>query len=200
MKWQQDLTYDIRINNDLDNQDWPFNSSGSWEEISPENLNVLRSKFLNIKDACKAILEIGVNRESNKKTFTSIFLENKKPETIYIGIDIDDKSYLNNKENNIYTIKSSSSDYDFCLKMIKSINVYEFDFIFIDGWHSINQVLDDWEYTNLLSRNGIVGFHDTEYHPGPKYFLKALNTDIWKVEHNLIKNPNDWGIGFATRK
>ena len=39
----------------------------------------------------------------------------------------------------------------------------------------INQVLADWEYTNLLADGGIVGFHDTSCHPGPYNFIKALD-------------------------
>ena len=57
-----------------------------------------------------------------------------------------------------------------------------FDFIFIDGWHSINQVLDDWKFTEFLAEGGIVGFHDTNTHPGPMLFVDNLNPDKYIVE------------------
>jgi len=84
------------------------------------------------------------------------------------------------------------------MEFIKSIGIKEFGFIFIDGWHSINQCLDDWEYTNILQSDGVVGFHDTSCHPGPAAFVKALNKDMWEVEENLT--PEDYGIGFAWQK
>ena len=78
------------------------------------------------------------------------------------------------------------------------MGVEKFDFIFIDGDHSVNQVLRDWEYSNLLNDGGIVGFHDTSHHTGPYLFIKNLNTDIWDVVENAC--PQDYGIGFATKK
>jgi predicted O-methyltransferase YrrM len=86
------------------------------------------------------------------------------------------------------------------MDIIRSVNVSEFDFIFIDGWHSINQVLADWEYTNILGPEGIVGLHDTAYHPGPKYFLEGLDADKWDIVKNAVDNAKDWGIGFVRKK
>jgi len=59
-------------------------------------------------------------------------------------------------------------------------------------------VLIDWEYTELLSQDGIVGFHDTSAHPGPYWFMKNLNTEKWNVEENVC--PADHGVGFASKK
>lgn len=215
MKWKQDLKYDIRTNTPWDDKDGdvrimrgennPFSLLGGWQETSELSREVLKDRFTKVLNNCSAILEIGISRNGDK-SFTQIFLKNKKRETCYIGIDIDDKSYLVNQENNVYTIRNSSSNVmenkKWILEIFEKCNLKrkKFDFIFIDGWHSINQMLLDWEYTDLLSENGIVGFHDTAYHPGPKEFVKALNTDIWFVEKNAIHNPADWGIGFAWKK
>ena len=84
------------------------------------------------------------------------------------------------------------------LAKIKEFGVTNFGFIFIDGWHSINAVLTEWDYTQLLAQDGIVGWHDTTQHPGPHYFVKALNRDKWHVEENVC--PTNHGIGFAWRK
>ena len=74
----------------------------------------------------------------------------------------------------------------------------QLDFIFIDGWHSINQVYKDWDYTQLLHPKGIVVFHDTSAHPGPALFIRHLNKDKWVVHENLC--PKDFGLGYCYRK
>jgi predicted O-methyltransferase YrrM len=82
--------------------------------------------------------------------------------------------------------------------MVLGTDKVKFDFIFIDGWHSINQVLRDWEYTNLLSDNGVVGFHDVSCHPGPKAFINALDATKWEILKNCC--PKDWGVAFARKR
>jgi hypothetical protein len=209
MKWEKDLVRDIRThdekidNSDSEIRDIPhplteiYGPNSCPPEVSNNNRWYLTNRFMRVRDQCQAILEIGVCRNGGD-SFAHRFLQNKLDETIYIGIDIDDKSFLNNPEKNIYTIKGDSSNVKENIDRMKSWGVKEFGFIFIDGWHSINQVLTDWEYTELLAPHGIVGFHDTTFHPGPKAFVEALNKDIWEVEENLCKDDN--GIGFAWRK
>jgi len=211
MKWEKDLTKDIRTHSSVDDIDGgiiphprgyshTFDSSGRVVypiEVTECNRVSLLNKFEKIKDKCNAILEIGIAR-NNEESFCHVFLKNKKKDCIYVGIDIEDRSFIDDKEKNIYTIKDSSSNYVSNLEKFKELGIDKFDFIFIDGWHSINQVLIDWEYTNLLSDHGIVGLHDTSCHPGPYYFIKNLDLEKWEVEKNCC--PDDWGIGFAWQK
>ncbi len=206
MKWKNDLIKDIRYLTPWDESDGdPRIEFRGWAEVTEANRMVLRDRFLRVSENCSAILEIGVNR-NGENSFTQVLLKNKKKETIYIGIDIDDREYLNNEEENIHVIRGDSSNYEENMKIINQIfekcgaTRKEFDFIFIDGWHSVNQCLKDWEYTNILGKNGIVGLHDTAYHPGPKVFMRNLNKDEWAVEANVIETSNDWGIGFAWKK
>ena len=200
MKWMTDLAEDIKFNSHLDDIDgwiWAHPYDGSRGEFTKENRDFLKEYFLRVKDQCTAILEIGVCR-NNQDSSTHVFLQNKNPDTIFVGIDLEDKSFLNNPEQNIHTIRGSSNNIEENLNTIKELGVEKFDFIFIDGWHSVNQVLIDWEYTKILSDIGIVGFHDTTAHPGPMKFVKALNRDLWNVDENL--SPTDHGIGFAWQK
>lgn len=205
MKWQQDLTKDIRTNTGFDDQDssggsipHPYGHLWPWQEVTEANRSAVKERFLRVKDNCPAVLEIGVCR-NKEESITHVFLQNKNPETIYVGIDLDDKSFLNNAEQRVFTIQNTSSDIENNMKkMQEEFGVTEFGFIFIDGWHSINQVLLDWEYVRLLAPHGIVGFHDTSSHPGPHYFVKALNTDLWEVEENVC--PTDHGVGFCWKK
>jgi len=217
-KWKEDLVKDIRYFDYRDDMDW---NDGNFPEVpqrtievshpiygytitqSQCNLNNIRDQYLRVKDRCKCILEIGVDFNSirTEMTSTRIFLDNKTDETIYIGVDIEDKSYLNNDSKNIFTLKQDSSDIQTVVDFIKSKGCDDIDFIFIDGWHSINQVMREWEYTKYLSDFGIVGFHDTSIHPGPNSFLKALNREKWDVIENACSdNLNDLGVGFAWKK
>ncbi len=195
-KWAQDLRIDIRTGTIFDDRDDAYGPCHCPIEISEANRQVVTNKFISIRDYTQAVLEIGVcnNRE---RSFAHCFLSNKKRHTIYIGIDLDDKSFLNNAENNIHTIKNDSSDYENNISLMHSFGVEQFDFIFIDGFHSINQCYKDWEYTNLLSDHGIVCFHDVNYHPGPYQFIRALDTNKWVVEKDACPNRDDYGIGFA---
>lgn len=202
MKWKEDLVKDIRFNNNFDDSDDPIYGlhGGNYdhEEVTECNRSALLEYFLKVRDNCQAILEIGVGR-NKEKSFATVFFDNKKEETVYIGIDIEDRSWLCECGENINTIEGDSSNFEEMVEIFeKHFSVKKFDFIFIDGWHSINQVLRDWEYTKLLSDKGIVGFHDTTAHPGPYYFVNNLDSNKWDVATNCC--PDDNGIGFVWRK
>jgi hypothetical protein len=198
-KWQEDTTDDLsEFDGELENNGM-IHPSG-YENIGGNslcNIEQLTNQFMRVKDRCKAIIEIGVYR-NGAYSFTNVFLNNKLPETKYFGIDIVDKSFLDNPSKNIFTIQSDSSHIDKIWEWIQSHGVTELDFIYLDGWHSINQVKRDWEFTRYLSSYGIVGFHDTTCHPGPKEFVRVLDRNKWIVEENVC--PDDWGIGFAWKK
>lgn len=205
MRWEADLVRDIRYNESFDDEDG--NQGGriqrdasygnSWVEFTDCNRQHLTDQFMTIRDKCRTIVEIGVHRNGAQSS-THCFLNNKRDDTVYVGIDLDDKTFLNNTEKNIYTIRGDSSNIDQNIEQMKSYGVDQIDFLFIDGLHSINQVLKDWEYTRILSPNGIVGFHDTSEHPGPNLFIRALDPAKWNVIVNCC--PTDWGIGFAWPK
>jgi hypothetical protein len=206
MRWEEDLTRDIREGPERDNTD-KFFETVDWHvylhgplpfgEVSQCNRDAITTRFLKIRDQCKAILEIGIYRNGEEST-TTCFIDNKKSDTIYLGVDIGDRSQINNSSNNVYTLQEDSSNIDKVLTYARSLGIEKFDFIFIDGDHSLSQVLKDWEYTAYLSDNGIVGMHDTSYHPGPTRFMSHLRTDKWNVEVNVC--PCDNGVGFAWKK
>lgn len=218
MKWKSDLVKDIRYNDYRDDLDWnggeflevptrlidvrnPDTNQG--QTMSVCNIENLKNQFDKIKNECKCILEIGVdcNGTPTEMTATNTFLKNKKQDTFYFGVDLNDKSYLNNPDKNIYTLQHDSSDIEYVINFIKSKGITEIDFLFIDGWHSINQVIKEWEYSNWISQFGIIGFHDTSIHPGPHLFVKYLDKSKWEVLENACSDySNDYGIGFARKK
>ena len=169
------------------------------QEFSIHNQKKLLEYFNSIKNDCKCIVEIGVNRNFYELTSTSIFLENKNNDTVYIGVDLDDKSFLNNTERNIFTVRTNSINRNEIYGLMNSLNIKEIDFLFIDGWHSINMVINDWLYTEKLSKNGIVGFHDTNRHPGPFYVFEAIDENLY-YKYKYFEELEDWGISFAIKK
>lgn len=209
MKWKNDLVRDIKTYTEFDDQDGGvphpngyghyFDNQGNIiypTEVTDCNRYHLLEQFNRVRENCNAILEIGIGR-NEQDSFAYVFFKNKKKDTIYIGLDVEDRSFLRDNKNNIYTIQNDSSNYEENVEIFKQMGVQKFDFIFIDGWHSINQVLRDWEYTNLLNEGGIVGFHDTSCHPGPSNFISNLDKEKWEVIQNCC--PLDWGIGFAKK-
>ena len=184
------------MNNDANDADSLQFTSGYTMEVSPNNYFLMES--LAKKYTNKGIVEIGVNR-NGAGSFTWALLNNKPKSTIYLGVDIDDKSSINNKDNNVYTIRANSFDQDKIRNYMKEIGLIEISLLFIDGWHSVNAVINDWKYSDLLSDDGIIVFHDTNFHPGPAIFLDAIDNTIYKVEKYFTDQPGDCGMGVAYR-
>ena len=218
-RWRLDLTKDIRVGDERDDHDmnygafpdvpnWPIavlhpKHPDRYISTSDCNVHALGKMLARLGMGCKSILEIGVDAAGayGSNSATALFRTMKPASCIYLGVDIDDKSYLDNEENRIHTVRTSSDNVRSVMSRAKQLGISTFDFIFIDGWHSINQVMKEWEYTKWLSPGGIVGFHDTATHPGPHLFVKHLNRTRWEVVENSCSfKRNDYGIGFAWRK
>ena len=206
------------FDNIIDDEDRPLDQSIYFQyrgpEFSPDNKKALLTEVLKAKSNTNTIIEIGVARlirinhsledSSTYETLlpftdssTSIFLRNKKDSTKYLGIDIEDKTHLESYKPNVYTLKAKSEDYEVVSNKMKEVGIEQIDFLFIDGWHSINQVIDELWYLQFMKPGGVIGFHDVNHHPGPKAVLEALNPDMFEI---INYNTPDWGIGFAKIK
>jgi cephalosporin hydroxylase len=193
---------------EYDNHDfawYPINAGPgriNGQEFSIDNQEILKKHLdeqINKKDKI-VIVEIGVNRNGYVVSSTSVFLDNKRHNDIYIGIDIEDKSVLNDNDKNIFTIHSSSNNIEFVFAYLKNMGIESIDILMIDGYHSINQVYFEWEnYTPLLSSDGIVVMHDTNSHPGPYFLMKSIDINQYDV-YKYLNDVVDWGIGVAVRK
>ena len=203
MKWQEDLVRDIRFNTSDDDDDGPFGylrhiPKNVIEEFGECNHNALSAAIAECGGKFRYALEIGVCRNQDRSSTHTIIRHLKNTtDSIYLGVDLDDKSFLDNKELGVHTIRENSSNYDVIVNKLTSLGVEELDFILIDGWHSINQVLLDWEYTRLLRKGGVVAFHDVTSHPGPFFFVRNIDQRKWRVVQNLC--PMDNGFGYAVR-
>ena len=165
MKWEEDLIRDIRTNTPNDDID------GGWcEELRANLINgdvefTIANHFalheaINKCKRKKYFLEIGVHR-NNQSSSTYTLLRNMDNDGIYLGVDIEDKTFLNNPSKGIHTIQTNSSNYEEVINKLNSLGVQELDFIFIDGCHESREVLEDailsWE---LLKVGGIMNFDD----------------------------------------
>ena len=198
---KEHFTKDFRTGTPFDDTDTPPNwpTSPKWDgrEFSACNQTALSKMLTPLMPS--VIVEIGVARlETSKYEYTSTreFLNHKSPDCIYVGIDVADRSFVRSYAPNAYTLQMDSTDTAATFSALKSLGVKKIDFLFIDGWHSINNVIREFEYADLLSDNGVIGLHDTNLHPGPRLAVENINREKWNVHQYC---PDDWGITFLTR-
>ncbi|NDB54317.1 class I SAM-dependent methyltransferase [archaeon] len=201
------LKFEKKFNSNLDDIDW-FNGEHDIlhtkiiHEFSDKDKSILLDCIENLKskNSFNCVLEIGVNR-SGEYSSTQFLLKHKPQNTKYVGIDINCAlaDGIQNIEKNIYGKCCNSSNYDEILNYLNSLNIKEIDLLIIDGWHSINQVFLDFKYAQILSKNGIIFLHDTNYHPGPKNLLECVDDNLFN-KHIFFENEEDWGVAFLQKK
>jgi hypothetical protein len=179
----------------------PYHTQGKnvRQEFSSQNHAILISEIERLGDDCQCVLEIGVNRFSDVSSTRTIL--NRKPNhCIYIGVDIDDKSDLDSVDECVYTIKSSSENMHLVEELLRKFDVEKFDLIHIDGWHSVNGVINDWKYVKYLSDWGTVLLHDTSVFPGPFVVYDAVDENLFDKTKYFEFDYSDWGISVCRRK
>lgn len=120
------------------------------------------------------ILEIGVRG-------VSFNILAKFATGIKIALDVWD--YSSNVEEGIF-IKGNSHDEE-TFNKVKSI-CEKFDFIFIDGDHSIEGVKLDFEmYKSLLSERGYIGFHDIDPNHAFKGYENSWGGNVHKFWESI---------------
>ena len=183
---------------DIDNdQDMPPYGWVSSVEVTDCNLQVVREVVNELGKNLKAAMEIGVNR-NGERSMSRIIMDERPEGSFYLGVDIEDKSYLNNESTNTWTIQANSHDQEKIRGFIHSKGIKKLDLLFIDGWHSINTCVNDWLYTDLLTDHGVVMLHDTNSHPGPVGLFEAINEDLYDKQRYCL--DNDFGIAVVRRK
>lgn len=155
------------------------------------------SKLLEIVDRIKPekILEIGVHRGLSIKAWREAW-----PAAFVVGVDSD---FGPLKYTDFEQVQGDSHD---PATKEKFSTVGQFDFIFIDGDHTLEGVRKDYEmYGSLVRPGGIMAFHDImrsperiSYHAGVdcRVFFDELknkhaNIEIW----NGLAGDNGPGIG-----
>lgn len=168
-------------------------------EVTDCNLAVVRDVVAELKASNRlhAILEIGVNR-NGERSMSRILMDERPAQCHYLGVDIDDKSYLDDPERLTYTIQCSSSEQARVRDKLRSIGVGILDLLFIDGWHSVNQCVNDWRYSDMLSDNGAVILHDTNSHPGCVALFDAVDENLYDKQRFCL--TGDYGIAVFRKK
>lgn len=182
--------------NDQDLPNWGWHTPLA--EVTDCNLSVVKDVMIELGTKCQNILEIGVNR--NDLRSMSQVLYNFRPKTgKYLGVDLDDKSYLDDSSIGIYTIKTNSHNQLLIRQKLAELGMQNIDLLFIDGWHSVNTCVNDWMYTDILSPHGVVILHDTNAHPGCVSLYHAVNENLFKKQR-LCTNIDDHGISVFWKK
>lgn len=146
--------------------------------VRKSHLDLLRSA-ISINTMC--ILEIGVNHYPKPLTSTTTtIIETKQSNCIYLGIDIVDKSFIDNPSQNVHTLQISSNHRDKIRTKLLDLGAPTIDLLMIDGDHSINSTVNDWCFTEFLSESGVVIIHDTNVHIGPRSVFDAIDTTLFE--------------------
>lgn len=144
------------------------------------------------------IVEIGVDRDMhNQNTQTKTFISNKNNDTKYFGFDIEQRNHVTTYGPNCYFYQNDGGDVSNNIKVLQNNNVNLIDLLFIDGFHSVNQVIKEWAWSKYLNPDGLILLHDTNYHPGPKEVLSKLNPEKWCYKKFCIPPKRCWGISVA---
>ncbi len=167
-------------------------------EFSEENQRWLRHHLLRMP-CVGCVVEIGVQRNPLPESSTGILLRHKRADAVYIGVDLEDKSHLDDPVRRVFTVKGDSSDHRAVFALMDRLGVHKIDFLFIDGWHSVNQCVRDWGYTERLSAHGVVMLHDTNVHPGPVALYEAIDENLYEKIMYCTEGA-DWGIAAISRR
>jgi len=194
LKYFPDL--EPQVSND---QDFPPAGWMSQLEVTDCNLDVVRSVVSGMRknNTLHAILEIGVNR-NGERSMSRVLMEESPELCHYLGVDIEDKSYLDDPERLIYTVRCSSSDQYKVRDKLREMGVGIIDLLFIDGWHSVNMCVNDWRYTDMLSDTGVVILHDTNSHPGCVALFDAVDEKQYDKQRFCL--ANDYGIAVFRKR
>jgi hypothetical protein len=193
LKWFPNL--EPRVNN---NQDMPpFGFPPDAEEISDCNHQVLINALDQLGDQALNILEIGVSR-NGARSFTNVIHAHRRAHSRYLGVDKQARSGIQDPDTHSYFLQADSSDQDLVRARLQELDMHTLDLILIDGWHSVNQTVNDWAYVDLLRVGGIVIMHDTNAHPGPVALYDAVNEQQFE-KHRYCTQLNDMGISMFRR-
>jgi hypothetical protein len=174
------------ISNDRDNPQ--FHGDGT-VEVSDCNLAVVREVVQVMGERLKASLEIGIAR-NGERSMSMILMRDKPEGSFYLGVDLDDRSYLDDANKNIWTARCNSHDQDTIRNFITGKGIAQLDLLFVDGWHSVNTCVNDWLYTDMLAPNGIVILHDTNAHPGCVALFDAVDEAVFDKQRYCTVGDN----------
>lgn len=167
--------------------------------FSDRNEAALRAAMASVGDL-RAIVEIGCWAPSTRKqSSTDCLCDNKPHECWYYGIDNKDdgrREHIHKPANRQAFIPADSEDLEFFRCGIADVL---WDLFFIDGQHSVKQVLVDFSLAELVRPGGLVIMHDVNYHPGPRLVFDAVDPLVFD-KASVCPQADDFGLGILRRK
>jgi len=147
----------------------------------------------------QVIVEIGIKEGGNLKVLSTHLDKNGKA----IGIDPRQEIPWNMKDSDchVYHIARSSHEQETKDRLIEILDGQEIDVLFIDGDHSTEGMLQDYEdYSPLVRKGGIIAVHDI-------YYLEEVKVAWSKVKINkrgkVFESPwnqSSIGIGYIVKE
>jgi len=196
-KWG--LLHDFTLGPGADTQDWNEKCqmcSATGPNISEGNKEVF---LKHIKPWMKLIVEIGVCKNDYDQSSAKVFIENKADDCVYYGLDIEDRSGILPISDTVKFLKGDSREIAKNMTLMLEGKDY-IDLLFIDGWHSVEMVMNDWGYAKYVRpETGVVIVHDTNFHPGPWCLVDSVDPALFKVK-KFCETNDDFGITVLKRK
>ena len=134
----------------------------------------------------KNVLEIGVfEGETSIKMIEALPIGGK-----YTGIDINDYRKLDfNKAGKGWNFILGES-----IKVLANMPEHHFDFIFVDGDHSWDNILPEFkEIERVIKPGGVIAYHDTIHIPDVKKLIEYVN----HYKYNTITLNTSEGRGLS---
>ena len=134
----------------------------------------------------KNILEIGVfEGETSVKMIEALPIGGK-----YTGIDINDYRKIDfNKAGKGWNFILGES-----IKVLANMPEHHFDFIFVDGDHSWENILPEFkEIERVIKPGGVIAYHDTIHIPDVKKLIEYVN----HYKYNTITLNTSEGRGLS---
>lgn len=129
----------------------------------------------------KTVGEIGLKHGGN----SFMFLRKLENATLYLGMDlvlnnISKLRYYRRSSQEIHTLEGNSQLTAVVNKAERILNGRKFDFLFIDGDHEYNGVLEDLiQWYSLVRPGGLIAFHDIVPDEEAKTGIRPKNSLIW---------------------
>lgn len=166
---------------------------------SERDQSVLLAAFKRVRASFRIAVEIGVANHVDGASATHALLRELPRDMQYLGVDAKDKSGI--RRDNVHTLRCDSSNIDDVMTEVERLRGERIiDFLHIDGWHSVAQIVKDWRYAEFVPAHGRIVLHDTNFHPGPVALLPAIDRDMFEVKQWFTDCADDWGITVVSRK
>lgn len=170
-------------------------------QFSKEDGEITLQEF-NKVTPMKCIVEIGVATNFPGSS-TEIFMSQKLDDCHYFGIDINwsGKEHHEQYKPNIHIVgMNSKDDREKIIEKLKEFGCEQIDVLMIDGDHSLNFMINDWKYVELVRSGGLILIHDLNVHPGPHLVWDSIDEEMFEKKKYFCDVDNDFGLGVVWKK